>query len=108
MSSRAKQYSAPGMKQVTKGHARAEARKRARQRYSRNHGLPWFKIGVGTVAVLLIAVLGFNFIDTGYGKLSARSTGYAFGDVPWKGGFVYTKFPINVEGATTVTGIQST
>jgi hypothetical protein len=109
MSSKAKQYNAAhGIRPVTKGHVKAEARKRARQRYARSEGLPWFKIVVGTVAVLLIAMLGFNFMNTGYGKLSAQTTNYSFGDVPWRGGFVTTQFPLNVEGNTTVNDIVST
>jgi hypothetical protein len=112
MSSRPKQYAAapavPGRKPIAKGHAKAEARKRSRQRYGQSRGLPWLKIGVGTVAVLLIALLGLNFLNTGSGKLSAQSTSYAFGDVPWRGGYVYTKFPITVEGNTTVNDIAST
>lgn len=109
MSSKAKQYDAArDMKPVTKGHIKAEARKRARQRYGKSQGLPWFKIAVGTVAVLLIAMLGFNLINTGYGKLSAQSTSYSFGDVPWRGGFVTTQFPLNIEGDTTVNDIVST
>jgi hypothetical protein len=109
MSSRSRHYaSGPAARPVTKGHAKAEARKRTRQRYARSQGLPWFKIAVGTIAVLLVAMLGFNFLTTGYGKLSAQSTSYAFGDVPWRGGFVYTKLPINVVGDTTVNDIVST
>jgi len=111
MSSKSRHYAAaPAARPITKGHARAEARKRSRQGYAR-HGLPWLKIGVGLVGVLLVAVLGFNFLTTlttGYGKLSAQSTSFAFGDVPWRGGDVYTKFPITVEGNTTVNDIAST
>jgi hypothetical protein len=109
MSSKAKQYDGVhGMKTTTKGHAKAEARRRARQRYGRSQGLPWFKIAVGAVAVLLIAMLGFNFMNTGYGKLSAQSTNYSFGNVPWRGGLVTTQFPLNVEGDTMVNDIVST
>ena len=93
MSSRSKHYaSGPAARPITKGHAKAEAR----QRYARSQGKPWLKIAVGTIAVLLMALLGFHFLTTGYGMLSAQSTSYAFGDVPWKGDFVYTKFPISV------------
>jgi len=70
--------------------------------------VPWLGIGAGVVGALLVAVLAFNFVGTAYGKLSAQSTNYSFGDVPWRGGYVYTKFPLSVEGDTTVNEIQST
>jgi hypothetical protein len=109
MSSKAKHYAASSAaRSVTKGHTKAEARKRSRQRYTQSQGLPWLKIAVGAVAVVLIAAFAFSFVNTSYGKISAQSTSYAFGDVPWKGGFVYTQFPITVEGDTTVNDIQST
>ena len=113
MRSRARHYSsapaaAPAAGPATKSHAKAEVRKKARQRYERSQGLQWLKIAAGLVAVLLVAMLGLSFLTTGYGKLSAQSTSYAFGDVPWRGGFVTTKFPLNVEGDTTVNDIQST
>ena len=109
MSSRAKSYTtAPATRPVTKGHAKAEVRKRARQTYGRNRELPWPAIGIGLFAVLLVALLGYNFLTVERGKLSAQSTSYAFGDVPWKGGYVTTKFALNVDGDTTVNDIQST
>jgi hypothetical protein len=105
MSSKTRQYAAAN---VPKGHAKAEARKRVRQQYGRRRGLPWFKIGVGAFAVLLIGLLALNFANTSFGKIAAQSTSYAFGDVPWRGGFVTTQFPITVEGDTTVNDIVST
>lgn len=109
MSSKSRQYAAaPAARPITKGHIKAEVRKRSRQRYGQSRGLPWLKISLGGVGVLLIAMLGVNFLTTGYGKLSTQSTSFAFGDVPWRGGYVYTKFPITVEGDTTVNDIVST
>jgi hypothetical protein len=113
MSSKTRQYAAGS---GSKGHAKAVARKRARQTYGRSQGFPWFKIGVGSFAVVIIAILGFSFVTsppgnsgtTGYGKLSAQSTNYDFGDVPWRGGFVTTQFPLTVEGDVTVKDIVST
>ncbi len=115
MSSKARYDAAPqhakaSTGSASKGHAkaRANAHKRARQRYARSQSLPWLKIVIGIVAVLLVAMFGYNFLTTGYGKLSVQNTTYAFGDVPLKGGYIYTRFPITVEGNTTVTDITST
>jgi hypothetical protein len=105
MSTKARQYAATS---ANKGHAKAEARKRARQQYARRRGLPWFKIGVGAFAVLLVGLLALNFATTARGTLSAQSTSFAFGDVPWRGGLVTTQFPLTVEGDATVVDIVST
>jgi hypothetical protein len=70
--------------------------------------VPWFKIGVGSFAVVLVALLAFNFATTGYGRIAAQSTSFDFGDVPWRGGFVNTQFPVTVEGDVTVNDIVST
>ncbi len=114
---RSRQYSAgSGSGAVPKGHAKAAARTRARQAYVTRQGLPWFKIGVGAFAVAIVAILAFSFVfspnanyaRTGYGKLSAQSTNFSFGDVPWRGGFVTTQFALTVEGDVTVNEIVST
>lgn len=107
MSSKVKHQAAAAMP-VIKGHAKAEARKQARQRYARSRGLPWLKISAGAVLALVVGLLAFNFLTTGYGKLTPQSANYAFGDVPWKDGFVTTQFPITVEGDITVNDIVST
>jgi len=110
MSSKTRQYAARqyAAGSVPKGHARAAARKRARQGYGRRQGLPWFKIGVGSFAFVLVALQAFNFANTGYGKITAESSSYEFGDVPFKGGFIFTQFPITVDGDVTVNDIVST
>lgn len=70
--------------------------------------MPWLKIAVGLAGMLLVAALGFTFLSGGSGKLVAQSTSHAFGDVPWRGGLVSTKFPLAVDGDTTVNDIVST
>ena len=64
------------------------------------------------MALLLAAsalVLGGLLNSKPDGRLSvAANTSYDFGQVPYKGGLITTRFPLNVEGDAVVTDITTT
>jgi hypothetical protein len=107
MSSKAKHYAAPP---ATKEHARTAAR-RPQRRYERRRGVAWLPVAAGLVLTLVVGIVAFTILNgatAGRGVLTAQSTSYAFGDVPWRGGYVTTRFALTVDGDTTVNDIVST
>jgi hypothetical protein len=107
MSSKAKHYVAPA---ATREHARTAAR-RPQRRYERRREVPWLPVAAGLVLTLVVGIAAFivfNGATAGRGVLTAPSTRYAFGDVPWQGGYVTTRFALTVDGDTTVNDIVST
>jgi hypothetical protein len=106
MSSKAKHYAASA---ATREHARTAARRPPR-RYERRRGVSWVPIAAGLVLTLVVGLAAFSVFNgaAGRGVLTAGSTSYAFGDVPWQGGYVTTRFALTVDGDTTVNDIVST